>query len=89
MVGEKMRTYSKDTELIEDKRKYIAGKAIKLFLKKGYLKTSVREIAAFCEMGIGTLYHYIGTKNDILALVRDEVFSLFEEIKNPVASHLA
>lgn len=81
MTAEKLRTFCKDTKLVGERRKYIAEKAVKLFLKKGYLKTSIREIAAFCEMGIGTLYHYIGTKDDILALVRDEFGLIFTEMK--------
>jgi AcrR family transcriptional regulator len=81
MAAEKLRTFSKDKELVKERRKFIANKAVKLFLKKGYLKTSIREIATFCEMGLGTLYHYIGTKDDILALVREEFSSFFEEIQ--------
>lgn len=80
MAAEKLRTFSKDTELVKERRKYIADQAVKLFLKKGYLKTSIREIATACDMSIGTLYHYIGTRDDILRLTSDFALLDFKNI---------
>lgn len=64
-----IRTYSENTGLVARRRKHIALCAARIFVKKGYEGTSVREIANACAMSKGTLYHYVGTKDDILYLV--------------------
>jgi AcrR family transcriptional regulator len=72
MKNEKnIRSYSKNEDLIFEKRKQIVKAATKLFIRKGFLKTSTREIAQECGMGKGTLYHYIGKKEDVLGLLTD------------------
>jgi AcrR family transcriptional regulator len=38
----------------------------KVFTKKGYDRTNMRELAKACEMSAGTLYHYFGSKEEIL-----------------------
>lgn len=70
-----IRTYSQDKELVNLRREQIAKSTARLFVKKGYDKTTIREIAKACCMSIGTLYHYIGSKEDILGLVFDYVMS--------------
>jgi len=64
-----IRTYSRDKDLVNLRREQIARSAAVVFVKKGYDKASIREIAKACRMSIGSLYHYIGTKEDILRLV--------------------
>ena len=61
-----IRTYSKDEELVKERRGKIVHNALKLFLKNGYHNTSIRQIAETSDMSVGTLYHYIGSKLDIL-----------------------
>ena len=73
-----VRTFSKDSELTKERRKYITDQAVKLFLKKGSLKTTIREIAETCAIGIGTLYHYIGTKDDILQLASENAINDYQ-----------
>ena len=80
MKSKKIRTYSSDPELIKKRRQEISAKTIKLFIKKGYLKTTTREITKACSMSTGALYHYIGTKEDILSLLSDNAFSVLKEI---------
>jgi TetR/AcrR family transcriptional regulator, cholesterol catabolism regulator len=75
-----IRTFSSDSELVNKKRREIAEKAISLFMKKGYLKTTTREIAQICGMSTGGLYHYIGSKEDILSIFSEAAFSILEEI---------
>jgi AcrR family transcriptional regulator len=70
-----IRTYSRDKDLVNLRREQIARSAALLFVKKGYDKASIREIAKVCHMSIGTLYHYVGTKEDILSLVFDYVMA--------------
>lgn len=59
----------KDLELVRKKQLHIAKKATKLFIKKGYHKTSMRDISRATGMATGVLYGYIKKKEDVLSLV--------------------
>lgn len=50
-------------------RIHIIKTASKLFLKKSYDRTSIRDIARACEMAMGSLYYHIGNKENLLRLV--------------------
>ena len=63
----------KDKELINVRRGELVNAAVKLFVKKGFHKTTVREIAKEFGMSMGALYDYIRTKEDILFLVCDHI----------------
>ena len=65
----KVRTFSSDKKLVEERRKNIADKAVKVFLKKGYEKATMRDLGEACGMSAGNLYNYIGSKADILHLI--------------------
>jgi len=52
--------------------------AAALFIKKGYLNTPVRDIAARCHMNVATLYHYIGSKQKILSLFQEYTMGLLK-----------
>jgi AcrR family transcriptional regulator len=65
----------KDKKLVEIRRREIVKAAVDLFIRKGFHKTTVREIARKFGMSIGTLYEYIRTKEDILYLVCDYIHS--------------
>lgn len=67
----------KDKELIEVRRMEIVKASVDLFVRKGFHKTTVREIAREFGMSIGTLYEYIRTKEDILYLVCDYIHTSF------------
>jgi AcrR family transcriptional regulator len=75
-----VRTFSKNDELTKERRRYITDQAVKLFLKKGSLRTTIREIAETCNIGIGTLYHYIGAKDDILQLASENVIDDYHNL---------
>lgn len=62
---------SKSTE----RRGQILKAAAALFIKKGYINTSVRDIANRCNMNVATLYHYIGSKEKILSLFQEFTMS--------------
>lgn len=85
---------AKDLLLTEKKQSQIVKAACKLFFKKGFHGTSIREIASECGMSIGQLYHYISSKDDILFLVAKHMQELwyeylvefgFEETEDPLA----
>lgn len=64
----KIRTYSNNTQLVAEKRKLIAHHALRLFLKKGYHRTTMKDLAKACKLAEGAIYRYIGSKEDILHL---------------------
>jgi AcrR family transcriptional regulator len=47
----------------------IVDGACRLFFKKGYHGTTIREIAIASGMSMGQLYHYISSKDDVLFLI--------------------
>ncbi len=49
----------------------IAEKSTKLFIKKGYAQSSMREISKVTGVNLGNLYNFIERKEDILAVVFD------------------
>ena len=73
-----IETVVKDQDLIAKRHAQISDAALKLFSQKGYHRTTVREIAVACGLGIGTLYSYIKTKEDILAIVYSRILATFE-----------
>ena len=72
MVRKKeVETQIKDSELVRKKHLQIAMGASKLFIKKGYFQTSIREISKASGLTMGNLYDYITKKEDVLYLVFD------------------
>lgn len=65
----------KDTELIKVKQNDICVAAERLFAKKGYHNTSIREIAEQSKISIGSLYDYIDNKEDILFMLSQRFHS--------------
>jgi len=66
-------TQVKNPDLVEKRRRQIAEAAVKLFIDKGFHKTSTRQIAKATGVSIGSLYEYIASKEDILYLVCDSI----------------
>jgi len=56
----------KNKDLVHERRIQIIKAAAKLFARKGYHRTSVKEIAKVSGISIGSLYDYIKNKEDIL-----------------------
>lgn len=81
MALETIKSSVKDAELVEKRRKQIIQSAITLFQKKGFHRTTTREIAKESGFSIGTLYEYVRTKEDVLFLV-------YEAINDRVYNHL-
>jgi AcrR family transcriptional regulator len=70
-------TQIKNSELVREKRLQIAKAASKLFIKKGYFSTTMREISKASGITIGNLYDYITKKEDVLYLVFDVFHSMW------------
>lgn len=76
------------------KRALIVKKASKLFIKKGYAQTSMRDISKATGINLGNLYHYINSKEEILCFAFNAYHDLMTEfltkkgimeIEDPVA----
>ena len=61
-------TQIKDQRLVEKKHRQIVEAAGRLFSKKGYHATTLREISAESGINLSYLYKYISSKDDILYL---------------------
>ena len=72
-----VETQIKNSELVREKRLLIAKAASKLFIKKGYFSTTMREISKASGLTIGNLYDYITKKEDVLYLVFDVFHSIW------------
>ena len=70
----KIRTFSSNTELVDKRRQQIIRSARQLFVKKGYDRTTMRDIGKACRMTSAGVYHYLGKKEDILSLVVQHVY---------------
>jgi len=75
LINNDVRTYSNDEALVKARRMQIIQGATRLFVKKGYDRTNMREVAKACNMSMGALYHYVGSKEDILYLIIDHGLS--------------
>jgi len=64
-----IRTYSNNTELINERRGQILQGAIEVFLRKGFNATTLRDISQATGFSIGNIYRYIGSKDDLLHLL--------------------
>jgi AcrR family transcriptional regulator len=61
-----IRTFSSDEVLVNERRNHIVRCSTKEFTRKGYDRTNMRELAKACDMSAGSLYHYFGSKEEIL-----------------------
>jgi len=57
---------AKNARRVENKQRQIVDGSCRLFFKKGYHPTTIREIANASGMSMGQLYHYISSKDDVL-----------------------
>ncbi len=73
----------KDKNLIDEKRRKIIEGAIIVFKKKGYHKATVREIAKEAQIGLGSIYDYVNSKDDILYLFFENyVTTFFDKVRS-------
>jgi AcrR family transcriptional regulator len=78
-----VRARVKDKSLIDEKRRQMIEGAIKVFNKKGYHKATVREIAEEAKIGLGSIYDYVNSKDDILYLFFENyVNTFFAKVKS-------
>lgn len=58
----------------------IVAAARSLFVEKGFSNTTIQDIAAEADVGLGTLYLYAKSKEDLLVMVfKDDIISMIEQ----------
>lgn len=81
----KKATINKDKKNTPDKvtgRLLILDKAAHLFRAKGYAATSLRELAAACDMKAGSIYYHFESKDAIVAeVLRIGVTQVYEDVR--------
>jgi AcrR family transcriptional regulator len=55
------------------RREAIIDTSARLFANRGYHATGITELCEANELGKGALYHYIGSKEELLAAIHDRV----------------
>ena len=72
-MNSQIPTTIKDQELVAQRRGEIIDVATRLFLDRGFHKTSIRDIARACPFNLASLYMYVTSKEDILFLVAQQL----------------
>jgi AcrR family transcriptional regulator len=72
-MSRKIPTTIKDQDLVAQRRGEIIDVATRLFLGRGFHKTSIRDIARACPFNLASLYMYVTSKEDILFLVAQQL----------------
>src|SRR5436190_15005019 len=55
------------------RRQAIVDTSARVFARRGYHATGIAELCTANELGKGALYHYIGSKEELLAAIHDRV----------------
>ena len=73
MAGGQVLARVIDEQLVATRYSQLVPAAKELFFRKGFHKTSVRELADAAGWQMGTLYRYISCKEDVLHLIAESV----------------
>jgi AcrR family transcriptional regulator len=69
-------------------RDRVRAAAVKLFATKGFHGTGIRDLAQEAELSSASLYHYMGTKEDLLAeIMRTALNRLLDAAREATAGH--
>ena len=82
-----IRTRSSNKQLIDIQRAKIAKCAAKAFAKNGYENTTVEDIAQSCAMSKGSVYYYVGSKEEILYLAIEYPFGELQELNKRLSEN--
>lgn len=66
----------------DEKKKLIFETASKIFAKKGYHQTSVKDITDAANISVGTFYLYFSNKEDMFEKLYDEINKIINNAKN-------
>jgi len=68
-----VRDESRHSAKWQARRDAIVDTSARLFARRGYHATGITELCEANELGRGALYHYIGSKEELLAAIHDQV----------------
>ena len=68
------------TEKAQRTREHIFETALRLFIERGYEKTTLRDIATAADCSLGLTYRYFESKEDL-------VLTLYERLADELAIH--
>jgi AcrR family transcriptional regulator len=71
----------------EVRRQAIVDASAHLFARQGYHATGITELCTANDLGKGALYHYIGSKEELLAAIHDRVMDEVMAGADRVAEH--
>ena len=74
----RIKTATKNDELVRERRELLVQAAIQVFLEKGFHNATVRDIGRAASMTQGTIYNYVSSKDDILYMVCDQIVSEYQ-----------
>jgi AcrR family transcriptional regulator len=74
----RIKTATKNDELVRKRRDLLIQAAIQVFLEKGFHNATVRDIGRAAKMTQGTIYNYVRSKDDILYMVCDRIVSEYQ-----------
>lgn len=80
-------TQIKNPDLVRERRRQIVDSTVHLFVEHGYHKTTTRMIAKAAGFSIGSLYEYVGSKEDVLYLVCEAIHMEVEKAVESALSH--
>jgi TetR/AcrR family transcriptional regulator, cholesterol catabolism regulator len=72
-VSQEAATDSRRSPKWAGRRQAIIDTSARLFAQRGYHATGVMELCTANDLGKGALYHYIGSKEELLAAIHDRV----------------
>ena len=72
--------------VISERKQQVIGKAEELFSQKGYLATSVRDLAQALNIEAASLYSHVKSKEDLLWTIADRSADAFFERVGPIAA---
>jgi len=70
-----MSPVKEKTDLVMRRQEQVLSAATKLFIKKGFHKTTVRDIARESGLGVGPIYDYVKNKEEILFMIHSRVLN--------------
>lgn len=71
--------YDNVEEILSEKKKHILLSAMKLFATKGYVQTTMQEVAQFCKMSKGSVYQHYTSKEELLFSIFKYYFKLIND----------
>jgi TetR/AcrR family transcriptional regulator, cholesterol catabolism regulator len=73
MSPAQVRDESRHSPKWQARRDAIINTSARLFARRGYHATGITELCEANDLGRGALYHYIGSKEELLAAIHDQV----------------